>query len=810
MKVLKFGGSSMSNAHAVGSVKQIVEANGAPCIVVVSAFEGVTCRLLELAHQAVQRDEQYKSGIQSIAKLHFDVVNTLVPVAYRTAALAEVQRLLGEYEDTLYGLFLLQDMTPRTQARILSVGVRLSSYMLGRIITGARYHDSSELIRTHSGFLDATVDFERSNSLITERFATLDHIAVLPGYIAGNSDGDITNLGQRGADYAAAVISAAVNAEELTLWMDVDGFMSADPAMIPKAQPIEKLTYPEAFELSHFGAAVIYSPTIRPIFEKDIPIRIKNTFNLQAKGTLISNRPGGNNEPLLIKGISSIENISLIALQGTGLIGISNVSARFFRVLADRQINVIMVTQASSEYSITIAVRPEEADIATEALNREFYANINGSGEIKLQVETDLSIIAIVGERMRNTPGISATLFRSLARNGISVIATAQGSSELNISLVIRKSNLRKAVNAIHEGFFLSNYKELHLFLVGVGNVGKSLLHQIQSQLDNLMNNLKLKINLVGVANSRRMYISPSGIEPAKYADEMEKYGEPYNIDYFIAGIFALNLRNSVFIDCTGNETVASSYGKLFEHYISVVTANKIACSSEYSLYRSLKESSKDHGVRFMFETNVGAGLPVINTINDLIRSGDRILKIEAVLSGTLNFIFNVLSEEMTMSKAIRAAKEKGFSEPDPRLDLSGADVVRKLIILARESGYTMEKSDVEIRPFLPDDCFEGSLDDFWKKVEALDSDFESKRKAQAAQNRKWRFIATLDNGKASVSLQSVESRHPSYELEGSNNIIMLTTARYLEQPMVIKGYGAGAEVTAAGVFADIIRVANV
>ncbi|MDR0713209.1 MAG: bifunctional aspartate kinase/homoserine dehydrogenase I [Bacteroidales bacterium] len=810
MKVLKFGGSSMSDARAVGLVKQIVEANGAPCIVVVSAFEGVTRRLLELAHLAIQRDEQYKSGLQTIAKLHFDVVNTLVPVAFRTAVLAEVQRLLGEYEDTLYGLFLLQDMTPRTQARILSIGVRLSSYTLSRIITGARYHDSSEIIRTRAGFLDAAVDFEDSNRQIAERFSALDHIAVLPGYIAGNSGGDITNLGQRGADYAAAVISAALNVEELTLWMDVDGFMSADPAMIPKAQPIGTLSYPEAFELSHFGAAVIFSPTIRPVFEKDIPIRIRNTFNLQAQGTLICNHSGNNAETLHIKGISSIEDISLIALQGTGLIGIGNVSARFFRVLADHRINVIMVTQASSEYSITIAVRPEEVDAAMEALNCEFYPHLNGSGEIKLQVETDLSIIAIVGERMRNTPGISATLFHSLARNGISVIATAQGSSELNISLVIRKSNLRKAVNAIHEGFFLSNYKELHLFLVGVGNVGKILLQQIQSQLNNLMNNLKLKINLVGVANSRRMYISPGGISPAGYAGEMEKYGESYEIDRFIAGIFALNLRNSVFIDCTGNETVAASYGKLFEHYISVVTANKIACSSEYSLYKSLKERSKEHGVRFMFETNVGAGLPVINTINDLIRSGDRILKIEAVLSGTLNFILNVLSEEMTMSKAIRAAKEKGFSEPDPRLDLSGADVVRKLIILARESGYAMEKSDVEIHPFLPSECFEGSLEYFWEKVETLDADFEKKRKEQAAQNKKWRFIATLDNGKASVGLQSVESKHPSYELEGSNNIIMLTTARYLEQPMVIKGYGAGAEVTAAGVFADIIRVANV
>ncbi|MDR0814341.1 MAG: bifunctional aspartate kinase/homoserine dehydrogenase I [Bacteroidales bacterium] len=809
MKVLKFGGSSMCDARSVGLVKQIIESQGTPCIVVVSAFEGVTCRLLELAQQAVQRDEQYKSGIHAIAKLHFDVVNALVPAAQRTAVLAEVQRILGEYEDTLYGLFLLQDLTPRTRARILSVGVKLSAYVLSHIVSSGKYCYTGDFIHTNDGFLDAPVDFAESNRRITQHFAQWEQVAILPGYVAGNSEGGITNLGQRGADYTAAIISAALNASEMTLWMNVDGFMTADPDMISKAQPIEALTYPEAFELSHFGAAVIFSPTIRPVYEKNIPIRIRNTFNPNAAGTIICNQPAEQNETLLIKGISSIENISLISLQGTGLIGVTDISARFFRVLADRKINIIMVTQASSEYSITIAVRPEETQTAIETLDKEFYAYTR-SGEIKLHVETELSIIAIVGERMRNTPGISATLFRSLAHNGISVIATAQGSSELNISLVIRRTNLKKAVNAIHEGFFLSNYKELHLFLVGVGNVGKSLLQQLQSQLGNLMNNLKLKINLVGVCNSRKMYISPAGIEPAGYAEKLDKEGKTYNIDRFIAEICELNLRNSVFIDCTGNETVASSYGKLFEHYISVVTANKIACSSEYSRYKELKESSKEHGVRFMFETNVGAGLPVINTINDLIRSGDRILKIEAVLSGTLNFIFNVLSEDIPMSKAIRMAKERGYSEPDPRLDLSGADVVRKLIILARESGYTMEKTEVEIQPFLPDECFEGTLDDFWGKVEALDADFEAKRKKLAAQNKKWRFIATLDNGQAFVSLQNVDSKHPSYELEGSNNIIMLTTARYLEQPMVIKGYGAGAEVTAAGVFADIIRVANV
>jgi len=800
----------MRDARSVGLVKEIIESQGEPCIVVVSAFEGVTNQLLAMAEQAVRWDEQYKSGILKIAQLHNDVVNTLVPEVQRQSVLAGVQQLLNEYEDMLYGLCLLQDLTPKTRARILSIGVRLSAFLLSNTVVNARYHNTCEIICTKSDYLNAKIDFQKSNQLITERFAHLDHVAILPGYIAGNSNGNITNLGKRGADYVASVIAAAVDASILMLWINVDGFMTADPDIITKAQPIEKLTYPEAIELSHFGASVIYSPTIRPVYEKNIPIAIKNTYNPQARGTLISSKSVQEHERSPIKGISSIADISLISMQGTGLVGITNVSAQFFKVLTDHNINIIMVTQASSEYSITIAVRPDEAEIAVDALNREFYQEINITGEIKLQVVTNLSIIAIVGERMCNTPGISATLFRSLARNGISVVATAQGLSELNISLVIRRVHLRKSLNAIHEGFFLSNYKELNLFLVGVGNVGGNLLRQIQQQQDVLMNDFKLKINLIGIAYLDKMHISSSGIEPMAYAEVLEKEGEPCDLQKFINQIFELNIRNCVFIDCTGNETVASLYGTLFKHYVSVVTANKVACSSEYSHYKSLKESAKEHGVRFAFETNVGAGLPVINTINDLMRSGDRILKIEAVLSGTLNFIFNVLSEDVPMSKAIRLAMERGYSEPDPRLDLSGTDVVRKILILARESGYPVEKEDVKIQTFLPAECFEGTPDDFWKKVEALDAGFEAQRKELAAQNKKWRFIATLDNGKMSISLQSVDIKHPAYELEGSNNIIILTTARYFELPMLIQGYGAGAEVTAAGVFADVLRIANV
>ena len=810
MKVLKFGGSSMCDARSVGLVRDIIMSQNEPCIVVVSAFEGVTNQTLVMAAQAVERNRQYKNDIASIAQMHFDVINALMPETQRPTALAEVQRLLGEYEDLLNGLYILQDLTPKTRAKILSIGVRISAFVLSHIVGNAKYHNTNELIRTNLGYNDSKIDFAESNRLIAQRFTNLDHVAILPGYIAGNSDGEITNLGKRGADYVASVIAAAMGASELMLWMNVDGFMTADPDIITKAQPIERLTYSEAIELSHFGAAVIFSPTIRPVYEKNIPISIKNTYNPHAKGTLISGKTAPENELSPIKGISSIANISLITVQGTGLVGISDVSVRLFKAFSDNKINIIMVTQASSEYSITIAVRPDEAEIATRALNKEFYQQINVTGEIKLNVETDLSIIAIVGERMRNTPGMSATLFRSLARNGVSIIAIAQGSSELNISLVIRRVHLRKSLNAIHEGFFLSHYKELHLFLTGIGNVGGSLLQQIQRQREILMKNLKLKINLLGVAYLDKMYISSSGIDPNTLSEKMEKEGEPCDLQKFISRISELNMRNSVFIDCTGNEQVAATYATLFENYISVVTANKIACSSNYAHYKSLKEKAKEHGVRFMFETNVGAGLPVITTINDLIHSGDRILKIEAVLSGTLNYIFNVLNHDVPMSRAIRTAKDKGYSEPDPRLDLSGTDVVRKLIILARESGYPVEKEDVKVETFLPPECFEGSLDNFWAKVEALDADFEARRKDLASQNKKWRFIATLDNGKMSVGLQSVDSKHPSYELEGSNNIIILTTERYFELPMVIKGYGAGAEVTAAGVFADVLRVANV
>ena len=572
---------------------------------------------------------------------------------------------------------------------------------------------------------------------------------------------------------------------------------------------LQSLTYSEAIELSHFGAKVIYTPTLRPVYKKLIPVLVRNSFNPDAKGTLISDKSSnGSRSP--IKGISSIDHIDLITLQGPSMVGVSGTSMRLFGSLAKRNVNIILITQASSEYSITFAVNPPDTKKAVEAINQEFEREITFKKELKIVIERDLSIIAIVGERMKNTPGISATLFRSLGQNGINVIATAQGSSELNISVVIKNESLKKALNVIHDGFFLSKNKELHLFLAGTGFVGSSLISQLRKQHETLLKEHNLNINLLGITNSRKMLLGNRPISLETCKEQLNTSGEKSDIDVFISQMTKLNLRNSVFIDCTADARVATTYREALQKYVSVVTASKIACSSEYSYYHLLKSIASERGVRFMYETTVGAGLPVIKTIQDLVVSGDKILKIEAVLSGTLNFIFNTLGPDMPLSKTIRIAKEKGISEPDPRIDLSGIDVVRKILILSREAGYKIEKEDVVVNRFLPEECFEGNLESFYDKVRQYDDEFEKQRKALVKQNRKWRFFASMDCGKARVELISVDSGHPTFDLEGSNNIVLLTTERYRELPMVIKGYGAGADVTAAGVFADIMRVVNV
>ena len=808
MKVLKFGGSSVGNAENIRLVKKILEMQEETCVVVISAFDGVTDRLIHAAQLARDQHAAYQEVATVLRSMHLELVSDLLIGSARESATREVNSLLDSFNEVLQGISQLRDLSPKTLDLVLSFGERLSASIVARYMDDALYIDARELIRTDSQFGSAVVDMGVSRQAIGERFKDLKQLTILPGFIASDQQGETTTLGRGGSDYTAAILAAALGAKVLEIWTDVDGFMTADPKIVPKAYTVECMSYEEAMELSHFGARVIYTPTLTPAYNASIPIRVKNTFNSDLAGTLITASstctPNG-----LIKGISSINYVSLVTVRGTGMVGKTGTSARVFSSLARARVNVILITQASSEMTISFAVSPADQSKAVAALREEFEIEIQHRLEMEIEVIAKLSIIAIVGEGMRHTPGISAILFRALGRNGISVIATAQGSSELNISVVIEVNSLKKAMNVIHEGFFLSDYRELHLYLAGLGNVGKKLLLQLQKQQEKLMEDLKLKVNLVGILNSRKMLIDPEGIDPATCLERLEQ-GEPSDMDKLIEEIGSNNLRNSVFIDCTANDQVGLVYKRLFEKYVSVVTANKIAASSSYDYYSSLKNTAIRNGVKFSFETNVAAGLPVISTINDLIKSGDRILKLEAVVSGTLNYIFNTMSSEISFSKAIRMAMEEGYSEPDPRLDLSGTDVKRKLLILARESGYKLEENDIEIQAFLPAKLFEGSLEEFWDGVKLLDREFEEKRLKMEEKGLKWRYLARLENGKGTMGLEEVDPSHPAHPLEASNNIILITTDRYNELPLIIKGYGAGAEVTAAGVFADVIRVANV
>ncbi len=809
MKVLKFGGTSIGTPERIRGVKKIIESQSSSCVIVVSAFQGITDELKHISELASTTNDEYKVLLEKIILKHIEYVKQLIIKDKQDVILEDIKYIFNDVRKTLNGIYLLRELSKHSLDQVLGIGEMLSSLIISNLIDNSILVDSRNFIKTDSNFGFANVDFALSDSLIRKNITETGKHIIVPGFIASNHSNETTTLGRGGSDYTAAIIAAALNAEVLEIWTDVDGFMTADPKKVEKAYAIESLTYSEAIELSHFGAKVIYTPTLRPVYKKNIPILVLNTFNPESKGTVISHKSSDDNRSP-IKGISSIDHIDLITLQGTGMVGVTGTSMRLFGALARRNINIILITQASSEYSITFAVSPSDSVPASEAIHEEFNREINLNNELKVLLEKNLSIIAIVGERMKNTPGISATLFKSLGRNGINVIATAQGSSELNISVVIKNESLKKALNVIHDGFFLSRYKEMYLFVAGTGLVGTSLLKQIQNQSSTLLSEHNLKVNLMGVTNSRKMLIDKKGISLENYRDTLKISGEKGDITDFIQQMTRLNLRNAVFIDCTANENIASRYGDILSRYVSIVTANKIACSSEYNYYQKLKTIANEKGVRFIYETTVGAGLPIIKTINDLVVSGDKILKIEAVLSGTMNFIFNEIGPEMPLSSAIRKAREKGYSEPDPRVDLSGTDVVRKILILAREAGYPIEKDDVIVNKFLPDNCFEGDMNDFFEKVKEYDAEFEQKRKELVRQNKKWRFFATLDHGKAKVELLTIGSDHPSFNLEGSNNIILLTTNRYHELPMVIKGYGAGAEVTAAGVFADLMRVVNV
>ncbi|MBQ0057075.1 MAG: bifunctional aspartate kinase/homoserine dehydrogenase I [Bacteroidales bacterium] len=810
MHVLKFGGTSVGSIASIKNVKQIVEERQEPVIVVVSALGGITDRLIATANKAAAGDESYLDEFEFIRQRHFDVVSGLLDGENLTTIKMFITTMLEELHNIYRGIFLIRELSAKTLAMVVSYGERISSRIVATVINGAEWVDSRDIIKTMKVFDKNVCDFETTNPLVQQRLGNPKGIVVMGGFISSDAKtGEITNLGRGGSDYTAAIVAATLNASLLEIWTDVDGFMTADPRVINTAYVIPELSFVEAMELCNFGAKVIYPPTIFPVYHKNIPIVIKNTFNPSAPGTLIHSDPK-HVSGKIIKGISSINDTALVNVSGLGMVGVIGVNKRIFSCLADNGISVFLVSQASSENSSTIGVKNGDAERAVAILQKEFAKEIE-MGEINtITAEHDLATVAIVGERMKQTPGIAGKLFSILGRNGINVIACAQGASETNISFVTTKESLRKALNVIHDSFFLWDYNVLNIFLTGVGLVGRSLLEQIRKQQDYLLEHKNIKLCVVGLSNSRHCIFKRDGIDLSNWEEQLKASEEPVSPQILSQRIVDMNVFNAVFVDCTASSEIADIYQTLLEHNVSVVCANKVAASGDYENYRQLKRTARKRGVKYLFETNVGAGLPLISTINNLRNSGDEILKIEAVVSGTLNYIFNVLSESTPMSKAIQMAREAGFAEPDPRMDLNGSDVIRKIVILSREAGYRISKEDVEKHLFIPDEYFDGPVEEFWEKIPQLDAHFEEMRQKAEAQKHRFRFVATLEEGKARVELREVGDQHPFYRLEGSNNVILLTTARYKEQPMEIKGYGAGAAVTAAGVFADIIGIANI
>ena len=811
MKVLKFGGTSVGSVESIHSLKRIVEkeARHQPVVVVVSALGGITDKLISTSQLAVEGDENWKKEYEQMVERHHKIVDTIITnTKDRELLFNKVDTLFTELHSIYYGVYLIHDLSQKTLDTIVSYGERLSSNIVSTFVRGSKLYDAREFIKTEVVNGKNTLDSELTTKLVIDTFKDLPRVSLVPGFIATDKNsGDTTNLGRGGSDYTAAIIAATLGAKTLEIWTDVDGFMTADPKVIRSAYTIDELSYLEAMELCNFGAKVIYPPTIYPVCIKNIPIHVKNTFNPGNRGTVIKGKTENNSKA--IRGISSIKGTTLITVSGLSMVGVIGVNRRIFTALADKGISVFLVAQASSENSTSIGVRDEDAAAAVKVLNKEFKAEIDDGAMAPMQAESDLATIAIVGENMKHTPGIAGKLFETLGRSGISVIAFAQGASETNISFVVDTKYLRKSLNVIHDSFFLSEYNVLNLFICGVGTVGGKLIEQIRTQYEELKEHSKLKLNVVGIASSKNAIFDREGLDLDNYR-ELLKMSAPSTPENLRDHILDMNIFNSVFVDCTASKDVATLYQSFLSHNISVVTANKIAASSKYENYRLLKDTALERGVKFLYETNVGAGLPIIGTINDLRNSGDRILKIEAVLSGTLNFIFNELSANVPFSQTVKRARQQGYAEPDPRIDLSGIDVIRKLVILTREAGYRVEQADVKKSLFVPDEYFEGSVEDFWQRLPQLDADFEKKRGKLEAEHKRWRFVATMEGGETRVALQAVDRNHPFYRLEGSNNIVMLTTERYKEYPMQIQGYGAGASVTAAGVFANIMSIANV
>ena len=815
MKVLKFGGTSVANAQNIKLVLDIVSKKAADekLVVVVSALSKVTDMLLLASKKAAAGDESFKEILIEIEKKHLEALKELIPVTEQSSLLSHIKRIINHLETLLDGCYLLGELSLRTSDTILSFGELLSSYIIAEALKqnfqNSSYKDSRELIKTNSNFGKAAVNFEITNELINDFFASNeDQVVVIPGFIAASMDGINTTLGRGGSDYTAAIIAGALHANELQIWTDVNGMFTANPKVVKQAQPIAFISYQEAMELSHFGAKVIYPPTIQPVLKKNIPILIKNTFEPEVEGTYISNQEMVNTNP--VKGISHIDKITLITLEGPGMIGVSGSSKRLFEVLSHKNINVIFITQASSEHSICIGILNVDAAVAEEAINSAFEAEIVQNKIDPCIVEKNLCIIALVGENMKNHQGLSGRMFSTLGKNNVNIRAIAQGASERNISAVINERDVKKALNTLHENFFEENTKQLNLFVMGVGNVGEKFIEQIHQQKKFLKENLKINLRVIALSNSRKMYFDEEGISLKDWQFLLET-GEAADTEKFITNVKEFNLRNSIFVDITANESISKTYEHFLKRNIAVVTCNKIACASEYDNYKKLKKLSQQFNAPFLFETNVGAGLPIIDTVKNLVASGDKVNKIQAVLSGSLNFIFNNFDENNTFHDVVKEAGVQGFTEPDPKIDLSGIDVARKILILIRESGYKMEIDEITNESFMPATCLETITNEaFFESLKEHADHFEAIYREAISKDSRLKYVAQFENGKANVSLRFIPKDHPFYNLEGKDNIVLFFTDRYVDQPLLIKGAGAGAAVTASGIFADVIRIGNI
>lgn len=815
MRVLKFGGTSVAHAQNIKRVIDIVlnKSKSERIIVAVSAFSGVTDLLLQAASLAAEKNDDYRSVTLAIEKKHVEAIKELVDQNQQAALLHHTKKSIAQLETLLEGCYLLGELTPRTSDMIVSFGELLSSYIIAesfkQYAPDTQFKDSRELIKTSAQFGKAEVKFEPTNAGIKTYFETsAAKITIIPGFIASTEHGQTTTLGRGGSDYTAAIVAAALEVEELEIWTDVSGMFTANPKLVKQAKAIQKISYEEAMELSHFGAKVLYPPTIQPVLTKNIPIWIKNTFEPEAYGTFISESSDAGGNP--IKGISHIDKIALLTLEGSGMVGVAGVSKRLFEVLSQHQINVIFITQASSEHSICIGILNADAGAAQTAIDTAFELEIAQQKIQPCLVEKDLCIVALVGEQMKNHQGISGKMFSTLGKNNVNIRAIAQGASERNISVVIQENDVKKALNALHERFFEEQTKQLNLFVMGVGNVGEKFIEQIHQQKKFLKENLKINLRVIALSNSRTMLFDEEGISLKEWKELLQK-GEPAHRETFIAKTIALNLRNSIFVDITASDIIAGTYEHFLRKSIAVVTCNKIACSSHYENYANLKRLSRKYNAPFLFETNVGAGLPIIDTLKLLIASGDRVHKIQAVLSGSLNFIFNNFSETYSFEEVVKEAGVQGFTEPDPKIDLSGVDVARKILILIRESGYHMEMEDIENNSFLPKECMETTTnEDFFASLKKHASHFDALLQEAKSKDCRIKFVAKFDQGKASVGLQFIPKESPFYNLEGKDNIVEFFTDRYVDQPLIIKGAGAGAAVTASGIFADVIRMGNV